>query len=71
MIEAERNYEIYDREMLAVVEALKEWCHFLKGLSELFEVWTDYQYLQFWKIAQNLTRADKRTGPRLSLSTIS
>ena len=29
---AERNYEIYDREMLAIIEALKDWQNFLEGL---------------------------------------
>lgn len=28
---AERNYEIYDREMLAIIEALKDWRNFLEG----------------------------------------
>lgn len=47
MTETERNYKIYDREMLAIVEALKEWCHFLEGLSEPFEIWSDHQNLQY------------------------
>ena len=29
MTEAERNYEIYDHEILAITEALKNWCQFL------------------------------------------
>ena len=28
---AERNYDIYDQEMLAIIRALKEWRHFLEG----------------------------------------
>ena len=32
MIEAERNYEIYDKEMLAIIRTLEDWQHYLKGL---------------------------------------
>ena len=28
---AERNYQIYDREMLAIIEVLKDWQYFLEG----------------------------------------
>jgi len=27
----ERNYEIYDKEMLAIIRVLEEWRHFLEG----------------------------------------
>lgn len=29
--DAERNYEIYDRELLGIVRALKSWRHYLEG----------------------------------------
>ena len=32
----ERNYEIHDKEMLAIIRALQEWWHFIKG-AELLE----------------------------------
>ena len=60
MTEAERNYEIYDREMLAIHDALKDWRHFLEGLPEPFEIWTDHQNLQFWRTAQHLSRRQAR-----------
>ena len=31
---AERNYEIYDKELLAIVHALKEWRHYLLDAEE-------------------------------------
>jgi transposase InsO family protein len=60
MTEAEQNYEIYDREMLAFCEALKDWRHFLEGLAQPFEVWTDHANLQYWRTAQHLTRQQAR-----------
>jgi hypothetical protein len=53
---SERNYEIYDREMLAVITALKDWRHFLEGLPHPFEIITDHSNLEYWRTAQNLSR---------------
>ena len=63
---AERNYEIYDREMLAIIEALKDWRNFLEGLPEPFEIITDHQNLEFWKTAQDLSRRQARWALWLS-----
>ena len=44
------NYEIYDKEMLTIMEALAEWRHLLLGARQTFEIWTDHQKLQyFWQ----------------------
>lgn len=56
MTEAERNYEIYDREMLGIIRALEDWRHFLEGLPQLFLVHTDHLNLEYWKSLQNLSR---------------
>jgi hypothetical protein len=54
--EAERNYKIWDREMLAITKALKNWRQFLAELDDSFEIWTDHRNLEFWRITQHLTR---------------
>jgi len=36
--ETERNYEIHNKEMLAVICCLKAWRHFLEGAKSKFEV---------------------------------
>ena len=53
LTEAEWNYEIYDKELLAIMTALLEWRHYLLTGKE-FKIWTDHQNLcYFWK-AQKL-----------------
>ena len=54
MTEAEQNYKIYNREMLAIHNTLLDWYHFLEGLSEPSEIWSDHANLQYWTTAQHL-----------------
>ena len=46
--EAERNYEIHDKEMLAIIRCLEAWRHFLEGAKGRFEIWTDYKNLEYF-----------------------
>ena len=41
----ELNYNIYDKELLAIVTVLKKWRAFLQGIVELFIIKTDYKNL--------------------------
>ena len=50
----ERNYEIHDKEMLAIIRALEEWRHFLEGAEHQFEVWTDHKNLEYFMTAKKL-----------------
>ncbi|SJL01314.1 uncharacterized protein ARMOST_04634 [Armillaria ostoyae] len=52
----ERNYEIYDKELLAIMLALAEWRHYLMGALEDVEIWTDHQNLQYFRKPQKLNR---------------
>jgi len=36
--EAKRNYEIHDKEMLAIIQCLEAWRHFLEGAKDWFEI---------------------------------
>ena len=46
---AEWNYDIYDRELLAVIQALKEWRHYLTGTEHPVMVITDHKNLGYFK----------------------
>jgi len=46
--DAERNYEIHDKELLAILEAFREWKHHLLGAEEPVTVYTDHQNLQYF-----------------------
>ena len=53
---AEQNYEIYDKELLAIVEALVKWRQYLLDAVKPFEVWTDHKNLKYFRKPQKLNR---------------
>ncbi len=55
--EAERNYHVGDRELLAVKLALEEWRHWLEGTQHPFQVLTDHKNLEY-------LQQSKRLNPR-------
>ncbi|KAK7896247.1 hypothetical protein WMY93_021572 [Mugilogobius chulae] len=57
---AERNYDVGNRELLAVVEALKEWRHWLEGSAQPFLVWTDHKNLSYLRSARRLNSRQAR-----------
>jgi hypothetical protein len=44
----ERNYEIHDTEMLAIIQGLEEWRHYLEGARHPVEIWTDHKNLEYF-----------------------
>jgi len=56
----ERNYEIYDKELLVVIQGLEEYRHHLEGYPYKVEIWLDHQNLIFFRTAQKLTRRQAR-----------
>ncbi|XP_071210165.1 uncharacterized protein [Salvelinus alpinus] len=57
---AERNYDVGDRELLAVKMALKEWRHWLEGASQPFQVLTDHKNLEYIQQAKRLNSRQAR-----------
>ena len=62
----ERNYEIHDKEMLAVIRCLEVWRHFLEGAATKFEIWTDHKNLEYFIKVQKLNRRQARWALYLS-----
>jgi hypothetical protein len=44
---SEHNYEIYNRKLLAIVQGLGDWRHYLMGLPEPFTIATDHRNLEY------------------------
>ena len=52
----ERNYEIHDKEMLAIIRELESWRHLLEGVQFKFEIWTDHKNLEYFIKVQKLNQ---------------
>jgi len=48
------NYEIHNKEMLAIIHVLEEWRYFLEGATYLVEIWTDHKNLEYFMTAKKL-----------------
>jgi len=56
----ERNYEIHDKEMLAVIRELRNGKYLLESAKFKFEVWTNHKNLEYFLKAQKLNRRQLR-----------
>lgn len=57
---AECNYDIHDKELLAIVKCLKEWASELRSLSKPFSILTDYKNLEPFLTKKVLTKRQVR-----------
>ena len=64
--DVEHNYQIHNKELLAIIQALEEWCHFLEGNPSPFKILTDHRNLLYFCSAQNLNRCQARWSLYLS-----
>ena len=53
----EHNYKIYDRELLAIIQSLTDWRHYLIGSPHKVTVLSDHQNLTYFK-----TSTDDKPG---------
>ena len=65
MSPAERNYDIHDKEMLAIVDAFKVWLHYCHGTGPI-PVYTDHNNLKYFMDAKALNGRQARWAAYLS-----
>jgi hypothetical protein len=64
-IAAEINYDVHDKELLAIVEAVKTWEIYLLGSKHETLIYTDHKNLQTFMTTKELTRRHMRWAERL------
>jgi hypothetical protein len=53
---AELNYDIHDKELLAIFEAFKCWWHYLEGPASPIDIVTDHKNLEYFSMTKLLTQ---------------
>ena len=67
MLPAETNYPVHNKEMLAIVSALKEWQHHLQNARHLVTICSDHKSLEYFKSPQRLNQRQSRWHYKLAL----
>ena len=64
--DTERKYEIYNRELLGIIRALKEWRHYIQGSGHTTIIFSDHKNLTYFRMAQKLNDRQARWSLYLS-----
>ena len=62
----ECNYDIHDKELLAIVDALRKWDTYCKTKGPKITIVTDHKNREYWKTKKDLTLRQARWGERLA-----
>ena len=62
----ELNYEIYDKELLAIYAAFKQWQNYLEGASHVILILSDYKNLEYFETSKQLMQKQVRWSEYLS-----
>jgi RNase H-like domain found in reverse transcriptase/Reverse transcriptase (RNA-dependent DNA polymerase)/Integrase zinc binding domain/Integrase core domain/Chromo (CHRromatin Organisation MOdifier) domain len=63
---AELNYDIYDKELLAIYESFRQWRAYLEGNLEITLVLSDHNNLQYFMTSKQLSRRQARWSEFMS-----
>jgi len=63
---AEINYEIHDKELLAIVDAFKHWRRYCEGATHQVQVFLDHQNLKYFTTTKVLNRRQARWAQELA-----
>ncbi len=55
LLEPKRNYDIHNKELLAIIWALESWRHYLEGASHPVDIITNHKNLKYFTNSQKLS----------------
>jgi hypothetical protein len=64
--DAEKNYDIHDKELLAIVDALDKWSTYCRSTPHVIMILSDYKNLEYWQTKWDLNLRQAHWGERLA-----
>ena len=64
--EVERNCEVHNKDMLAIIRVLEKWRQYLQGARQPFEIGTDHKNLEYFMTARKLNCQQARWSLKLA-----
>lgn len=66
---SEVNYDVHDKELLAIVDSFKQWRHYLEGLAFQIDVITDHRNLEYFMNSKRLALNRRQARWAIELSS--
>jgi hypothetical protein len=64
--DAELNYDIHDKELLAILEALNKWSTYCKSTKHSIRILSDHKNLEYWQTKKDLNLWQARWAEQLA-----
>jgi hypothetical protein len=64
--DAEWNYNIHDKELLAIVDSLQKWATYCKSAQHQITILSDHKNLEYWQMKRDLNLQQARWGEVLA-----
>jgi hypothetical protein len=52
--DADLNYDIYDKELLAIIDGLNKWGTYCKSIGHTITILSDHKNLEYWQTKKDL-----------------
>jgi hypothetical protein len=62
----ERNYDIHNKELLAIMDALDKWGTYCRRIPHMIVILSDYKNLEYWQTKRDLNLRQAHWGERLA-----
>jgi hypothetical protein len=63
--DAELNYDIHDKELLAIVDSLNKWGTYCKSMGHTITILSDHKNLEYWQTKKDLNLRQAHWGEQL------
>jgi hypothetical protein len=64
--DTELNYDVYDKELLAIMDSLNKWSTYCKSTHHTITILSDHKNLEYWRIRKDLNLRQARWGEQLA-----